>query len=259
MHLNPSEAERLLPSRSRSAVVLMPSFGTCPTRLENQEYVTAWYAARGLPTVLGLDEASERSGWFSRSRAVNAAARRAVLEHPDRDVFVICDNDLTPDPAPFLTALTVAGLHSAVMPHSVTLLTTPIGRRELLMTGSTNRYEPVTQGSRSFVVITRDNFARVNGMDEVFEGWGPEDLAFRLSIQKQLSAPLELSGKRLHLWHPTDPSKRDMRQLTRNRKRKHEYQRASSERARVMAREYGRWDDGLRAPIERGHGAPQHA
>jgi len=99
----------------------------------------------------------------------------------------------------------------------------------------------------------------VNGMDELFEGWGPEDLAFRLSITKQLSAPLELEGRRLHLWHPTDPSKRDMKRLMLNRRRKYEYQRASADHARVLARQYGRWDRGLRAPPERGSSAAQHA
>lgn len=259
MNLSPSDADRLLPTKSERAVVLMPSFGSCPTRLENQAYVIAWYAARGFPTVLGLDEASARSGWFSRSRAVNAAARAASIQHPTRDVFIICDNDLTPDPAPFLTALSVAHQHSAVMPHMYTLLTTPAGRTELLTRGHTTKHEAVKQGSRSFVVMTRDAFASVNGMDERFEGWGPEDLAFRLSIKKQLGDPLELDGSRMHLWHPTDPSKRDMKQLMRNRRRKHEYQRATPERARELAREYGRWDDGLRAEAERRESVTQHA
>ena len=237
-----AEAEKLLSRKSSRVVVLMPSFGTCPVRAENQEFVIAWYAERGMPTVLGLDERGKRSGWFSRARAMNYAARIAVREHPDRTVFVLADNDLLPDPTTFLTAIQTAGHHSAIMPHSITLLTDPTGRREVFMRGETTKVEPVEQGSRSYVVMTRENYDLVNGMDEKFEGWGPEDLAFRFSIQKQIAPALELPGRRLHLWHPVDPSKRDMKQLTYNRRRKQMYQLSRPVEVQKLAREYGRWD-----------------
>ena len=237
-----AEAEKLLPQKTKRVVILMPSFGTCPVRAENQEFVIAWYAERGMPTVLGLDERGKRSGWFSRARAMNYAARIAVREHPNRDVFVLADNDLLPDPTMFLAAVQTVDSHSAIMPHSVTLLTDPSGRREVFMRGQTTKVEPVAQGSRSYVVMTRENYALVNGMDEKFEGWGPEDLAFRFSVMRQLSAPLELDGRRLHLWHPVDPSKRDMKQLTANRRRKRLYQQKHGVDVHELAREYGRWD-----------------
>jgi len=237
-----SEAEKLLSKNSSRVVVLMPSFGTCPVRLENQEFVIAWYAERGMPTILGRDERGKKSGWFSRARAMNYAARQAVREHPERDVIVLADNDLIPDPATFLAAIQTARRHSAVMPHSITLLTDPQGRREVFMRGTTKRVEPIEQGSRSFVVMTLENYARVNGMDEKFEGWGPEDLAFRLSVQKQLEAGVELPGRRLHLWHPVDPSKRDTKQLYLNRRRKQMYQLKRKADVIKLAREYGRWD-----------------
>ena len=240
-----AEAEKLLSQKSKRVVVLMPSFGTCPVRAENQEFVIAWYQERGMPTVIGRDERGKRSGWFSRARAMNYAARQAVREYPERDVFVLADNDLIPDPTTFLTAVQTIDQHSAVMPHSITLLTDPRGRREVFMRGATERVEPVGQGSRSYVVMTRENYASVNGMDEVFEGWGPEDLAFRLSVMKQLAPPLELDGRRLHLWHPIDPSKRDVRQLYANRRRKHMYQLRHGKDVRALAREYGRWDRDL--------------
>ena len=240
-----AEAEKLLSQKSKRVVVLMPSFGTCPVRAENQEFVIAWYAERGMPTILGADERGRRSGWFSRARAMNYAARQALREYPERDVFVLADNDLIPDPTTFLTAIQTVDLHSAVMPHSITLLTDPQGRREVFMRGITTRVEPVQQGSRSYVVMTRENYGRVNGMDEVFEGWGPEDLAFRLSVTKQIDAPLELDGRRLHLWHPIDPSKRDTKQLYFNRRRKRLYQLKRGKDVAALAREYGRWDRDL--------------
>ena len=246
MVANPSgaEAEKLLSRKSKRVVILMPSFGTCPVRLENQEFVIAWYAERGMPTVLGADERGRRSGWFSRARAMNYAARTAVNEYPERDVFVLADNDLIPDAGPFLAAVQTADVHSAVIPHAITLLTDPQGRREVFMRGETTRVEPVEQGSRSYVVMTRENYAAVNGMDEIFEGWGPEDQAFRLSITKQLDFPLELPGRRLHLWHPVDPSRRDVRQLNANRRRKRLYEIKHGAGVAAFAREYGRWDRG---------------
>jgi hypothetical protein len=238
-------AEKLLSQKTKRVVVLMPSFGDCPIRRENQEFVVAWYQERGMPTILGADARGKRSGWFSRARAMNYAARQAVREYPERDVFVLADNDLIPDPTMFLAAVQTVDHESAIMPHAITLLTDPQGRREVFMRGTTNRVEPVEQGSRSFVVMTRANYAAVNGMDEMFEGWGPEDLAFRLSVTKQLRPPRELEGRRLHLWHPIDPSKRDVKQLYFNRRRKHMYQLKHGKDVRTLAREYGRWDRDL--------------
>ena len=56
--------------------------------------------------------------------------------------------------------------------------------------------------------VWRDDFARVNGFDERFVGWGQEDddLGLRLrAAGVRLESILDATAS-LHVWHPTDPS-----------------------------------------------------
>ena len=56
--------------------------------------------------------------------------------------------------------------------------------------------------------VWRDDFARVNGFDERFVGWGQEDddLGLRLrSAGVRLESILDRTAS-LHVWHPTDPT-----------------------------------------------------
>lgn len=58
------------------------------------------------------------------------------------------------------------------------------------------------------VGIWRADFARVNGYDENFQGWGCEDDDLRLRLRKSgvvIESILRWT-QGLHLWHPTDPT-----------------------------------------------------
>jgi hypothetical protein len=223
-------------------IVLMPSFGACRVRRENQAFVLRHYERLGIPVVLG-------SG-ASRTHAVNDAARIATRLHPKGRVFIIADNDLIPDERMLGTALQVVHVRAAVTPHAWTLLTTPESRAEFMRTGTLHEHERVRVGSRSFVVLTREVFDAVNGMDELFVGWGPEDRAFLESIRKQVGPVLELAGERVHLWHPPDPSKENRARLTANRLRWRAYRLGQTGRVAALAREYGRWDEPTRGAEE---------
>ncbi len=232
-------------------VVLMPAFGSCPVRARSQAHVVRYYENRwGIPVVLGGDE--RQNGLFSRTRGVNRAAREALDLYPERDAFIIADNDLLPEESVFEHALNVVDKHAAVVPHQLTRLLGKYASDRLLRTGVRDVRavgDVVRTGSRSYVLITRRSFDLVNGMDERFVGWGPEDKAFLESVKKQAGPVLDLAGVRVHLWHPIDPSRRDPAVVRRNRERYDAYARASRAEAARLAREYGRWFD------ERSHGA----
>lgn len=56
--------------------------------------------------------------------------------------------------------------------------------------------------------VCRDDFARVNGFDERFVGWGQEDDDFGIRLRSsgvRLESILDRTWT-LHVWHPTDPS-----------------------------------------------------
>jgi hypothetical protein len=237
--LGTTDHDATLQSYSHRVAVLIPTFGNCALRAENQRTVLHWYAQRGLTTYLGTDTPSE-GGFFSRARAVNFAARTAYASGC-KDIYILADNDLIPSAAHLASALEHLTDHAAVTPHNQTLYTTHTGRQQLLSTGTTKYYQPKRIGSMSYVVIRASAFAQINGMDEHFEGWGPEDQAFIASLRHQIAEPLRLEGSRLHLWHPHDRSKQNRQQLERNRARFHQYLHGDTATATVLAREYGDW------------------
>jgi hypothetical protein len=221
-----------------ACAVLMPSFGNCRYRQENQKFVQHWYTSRNFTVVLGHDT-PKAGGHFSRARAINNAARETHKTYPEKTIYILADNDLIPSAAHLTSALEQVSAYSAVIPHSTTLYSSNLGRLELLKGSPTFRYQEKATGSASYVVISSSAFAQVNGMDERFEGWGPEDQAFVWSIKHQLSEPLRLEGARTHLWHPQDNSKRNRQQLLYNRQRCRDYAQGDKATATVLAREYG--------------------
>jgi hypothetical protein len=231
----PSRPVPALPGFER-VVVLMPSFGECLVRARNERFVLSHYdRTYNVPVV--------RGGGLARAHALNAAARAAAREHPARDVFVLCDNDLIPDQQRMLEALRAVDKFAAVTPHAINRNLSERATVTFMEDGEVTNWSDTPKGAKSFVVIRREVYAGVNGLDEKFVGWGPEDASFMQSVKKQAGEVLHLDGVRLHLWHPTDPTKRDERQLGLNRSRFRRYRSNRPEVVRMMAREYGRWDD----------------
>lgn len=237
--LGPTAHDHLLEPYASRIAVLMPSFGTCRYRLENQRAVLAWYATRGIHVTLGTD--TNATGFFSRARAINTAARKTHKTQTEKDLWILADNDLVPSVPHLAQALehVCTGAYNVVTPHQWTLHTSLASRTHLLDGRSTVVYRSQESGSRSYVVLKRNTFEAMNGMDELFEGWGPEDKAFMLSAHKQVGRVLDMDGSRVHLWHPMDRSKRDRTQLMKNRARCKEYEAATSAEANVLARQYG--------------------
>jgi hypothetical protein len=52
------------------------------------------------------------------------------------------------------------------------------------------------------VMLPREAFRVVNGMDERFSGWGPEDTSFGLAMEALWGHHRRLPGAMIHLWHP---------------------------------------------------------
>lgn len=213
----------------------MPSFGGCSFRAENQRTVLRWYRERNIHVIQGRDTQS-RNGFFSRARAINNAAR---LAPKDKDIFILADNDLVPSVPHLAKALCQLEHYKVITPHCTTLHSSFAGRQQLLAGNRTMLYVPKESGSRSYVVLGRKTFEFLNGMDELFEGWGPEDKAFLINAHKQVGGVLELDGERIHLWHPGDQSKRDRTQLMKNRERCKQYNASTADGASVLAKEYG--------------------
>lgn len=220
-------------------VALTAAFGSDPIRLSHQEFVTDYYrVVWGVPVVHGTDEVDEH-GRFGRARAVNNAAREAVRRYPNVRSFVLCDNDMIPCERALERALAEHERHSAVRPHANLIDLTRASTRHYRMTGEIREHKLRGWPNLSYLVLTREAFTIVNGLDELFRGWGAEDNAFYYALNTQLGPVLELDGHVVHLWHPVDTTKRDEANLRRNRARADAYHRATPAESRRLSREYG--------------------
>lgn len=155
----------------------------------------------GFDVVLG----ENLDGPFNRSKAVNTAAAR------DWDIAVIADSD-TWVPARQLhhaiDAAKVTGRLVAAFDAVVELsrdFTLGILAGKHTLAGSFGAERVRTQDletQSSMLVVPRELWDSVGGMDEHFCGWGGEDNAFWKACTLHAGLPERISGNAYHLWHP---------------------------------------------------------
>jgi N-terminal domain of galactosyltransferase len=183
-------------------VILVPWRGGDPIRERNWE-ITRRHLVEDfrIPIYTG-----DRDGPWSRAAAVNAAARDAG----DWDVAMIADADTIQE----ITPAKQAWLH--VRHHGGAVV--PWSRRWLLNENATLRIgeggnEPFLYprkwakpdgGAGSTLVIARQAWDVVHGMDERFVGWGLEDRAFTTALST-FSTVTKTKGTVWHLHHVPDP------------------------------------------------------
>lgn len=146
-------------------------------------------------------------GPFSRSAAINEAAANAG----DWDVAVIIDTDTLVDPQAARAAVDVAaGTGCMVLAGDERVMLTRKGTQRVLggyrgnwrISGIQERV--YTDGCSCCVVVSRKLWDSVGGFDELFNGWGFEDIAFRIACETISGKPMvKLSSAMYHLWHTT--------------------------------------------------------
>lgn len=148
-------------------------------------------------------------GPFNRAKAVNRAAQG------DWDVAVIADADTWVPHDQLDQAVQTAQL-TGCLTTAFTMVAelTKQCTRTILFTqsltactdiGKVRDGELDTQSS--IIVVTRDLWDRIGGMDERFNGWGGEDNAFWKAAHLHSKTPIRIPGYAYHLWHPPAPDK----------------------------------------------------
>lgn len=171
------------------------------------------------------------TGLFNRAKAINTAL------DCDWDYAVIADADTWVPPTQLREAIATAtatgrlvAAFNAVVELSHTSTTD-------ILAGTTSLAGPFTadrirtrdlETQSSMLVIGRDLWDRVGGLDEKFEGWGGEDNAFWRACALHAGEPKRITGNAYHLWHPSAPGKRGGIQYKRNLNRWRRYQRAET-------------------------------
>lgn len=185
---------------------------------ESPEFVRTWDVVRpycaewGWPIWTG-----DAPGEFCRSAAINAAAAQGPW-----DVAVIIDADTIQEAEPMMVAVNTATfLSAAIVPWQTRYKLSPLASERVATEGvgfvttadldpddgfahpdSLKGYSPVRTGST--IVVHRAAWDAVGGFDEGYRGWGYEDQAFRLSVQRAASLR-SIPGTIWHLWHPHQP------------------------------------------------------
>lgn len=216
-------------------VLLAPRRAGNPYRDEVWSWLQDWWER----TVdLPLIEGTHLDGPFNRSKALNTAALLAG----DFDVAVLIDADVMFDPGLLYAAVGVA-VHTGgpVLAYTERIHLDKGGTRRIL-DGYRGDWRPFTRtqlfdSCSSAVVVTRDLWERVGGYDELFEGWGWEDIAFRIATETLSSKPLvKISGTCWHLWHPKSPENdANAPTFVANKERGARYKAARWDRERVRA------------------------
>lgn len=144
---------------------------------------------------------------FNKCKAINQAAREAKT-----DIFLLTDSDTWVDPNDVRRAVKhVAEGATWVRPwlwktRLSKTQTEAVLAKGLAWDGEFNRRANDSRTpwwSSPPLVLSRDVFETVNGMDERFSGWGQEDDAFGHALEALVGTREEL-GRRdsVHLWHP---------------------------------------------------------
>lgn len=153
--------------------------------------------------------ATDESAPFSKTSAVNDAARRA-----SGDVFGILDADVWFHAAGFSHAVDLVATRRVpwCAPHSRVIRITEAATDRILDLDPTVRFprldltrdaERVTPTSLGMLyLVRRDDFERVGGMDPRFAGWGWEDNAFQWVLDALVGPWRRLDYDAFHLWHP---------------------------------------------------------
>lgn len=190
------------------ASVLIPWGGCDPHRLNALRWVTARYETLGWQVQLGT---CPDGPWCK------AAAVADALQHATSDRLVIADADAWCDQ--IVEAVAALDTHQWAIPHRLVHRLSLAATEGLLAGGGPPVPPPASALDNppyygtiggGIVAIRRDTYEQIP-MDPRFRGWGGEDHAWGIALQKLAGRRWQGTGHLLHLWHPPQPEAPEVR------------------------------------------------
>lgn len=198
------------------------------------DFVSNWWA-KHFPA-FEVIVCSPGDGPWSKGAALAQGAtlaRGATLIIADADSFIFEPRDL--DAAVIMVQEKLARW---CMPHRYVHRITQGATAAIYETGNVDVYDvayPVYGGCEGggMVVLRRDAWDAVGGIDPRFEGWGGEDKTFGWVLRDLIGAPYRGDARLCHLWHPVQGPRRALSKPTMNLLA--QYQRARRNPAKLRA------------------------
>lgn len=180
-------------------------------RAETWDWVRRRWEATipGAEIVVGVDPGTP-PGPYSKTAAINEAYSRA-----SGDVFIIADADAWMEPEALHRAVDVARRTNKLVVPWKFILRISEEQTQGVLAGDPSATFVVTENMRStafngpdpmsagtMLVISREGFEAVEGMDPRFRGWGMEDVAFGRACQTILGQTVYGNEEVVSLYHP---------------------------------------------------------
>jgi predicted glycosyltransferase involved in capsule biosynthesis len=177
----------------------------CRFRNRSLRYVTEYWESLGCEVIIGT---GPLTGPFNL-----AAARNEAVAKSTDDILVHLDSDVIVHPDRLYEAIELAeSTDQLVYPFDVIRflqrkVTERVIRKDvdvfLLNYMRVSREYDFNKPWGGGYVIKRSLWKDVGGMDERFEGYGAEDVAFFELCSREFGEPVYIEGMAYHLWHPS--------------------------------------------------------
>lgn len=148
-------------------------------------------------------EGQHADGPFNRSKAINAAAKKAGKF----DIAIIADSDSFVGKPQIDAAIELAARTDQMVLAYDRFCYVNVEMSNQIMAGfAGNWYSGVewtmTGTCSSMVIVSRKLWLEAEGFDEGYVGWGGEDIAFSHKAQTFGNGLHRIPGEVWHLWHP---------------------------------------------------------
>lgn len=163
--------------------------------------------ATEFPEAEVIVESDDGKDPFSKTMAVNNCYRKATS-----DILALVDADCWVDPKILIKAAEEirAGNASWVRPcktvyrltKSFTMKIVASDKKSFPKVDPEKDTERITPNVGAVTVFSRKQFEAVGGMDERFRGWGWEDSAFNMVLDKKFGKAQIWDNIVYHFWHP---------------------------------------------------------
>lgn len=152
--------------------------------------------------------------YYNKSKAINNAVKYLK---DNVEYLMICDTDIIIERDSIIESLHLLKRYGLILPYNKVSKLDKSSSHQILKYDNFNNLnfeiewaynnKPNYLGGGGIQILKRETFEEIGGYNELFKGWGDEDICFciHLSLFHEIR---KLDNVVYHLWHPTQESKK---------------------------------------------------